>query len=72
MTPKAAKKNLAKSNEHCPCCLRDIEPALDADLDGSTQPVCIQCRSEQEHDFDREPKARFNRAGRRIDAGARA
>lgn len=40
---------------------------LDEDPNGEKNPDCARCRAEENHDFDRETKAIFNRAGKRID-----
>lgn len=40
---------------------------LDDDPNGDRNATCAQCRAQEEHDFDAEPHAVFNRAGERID-----
>jgi hypothetical protein len=40
---------------------------LDDDPNGDKNAVCARCRAEEAHDFDREPDARFDRAGRRLE-----
>ena len=43
--------------------------AFDEDPNGDMGCVCIRCRREEEHDFDIEPTAKFNRRGQRVDSG---
>ena len=40
--------------------------ALDDDPNGEHNPICVRCRSEEEHDFDLEPNVEFDRSGARI------
>lgn len=40
--------------------------ALDMHPNGDMPCICARCEAEQRHDFDKEPNARFNRAGDRI------
>ena len=47
-----------------------MESVFDADPDGSMGVVCARCSAEVEHDYDLEPDAEFNRAGRRVDEKA--
>jgi hypothetical protein len=55
------------------CCMHCTEPlnALDMDPNGDMPCVCVRCRAEEAHDFDKEPRARFDRAGRRVYATAK-
>lgn len=45
----------------------NVLSAIDADPDGSVGCTCARCLAEQRHDFDREPGAKFDRRGQRID-----
>jgi len=47
--------------KHCLECKTDLQP-----IDG-LRLVCVRCLAVQEHDFEREPLAKFNRLGERID-----
>lgn len=40
---------------------------LDNDPNGDENATCCQCRAEEDHDFDAEPQAIFNRLGERTD-----
>lgn len=39
---------------------------LDRDPNGDKDCVCAKCKAEDRHDFDAEPNAEYDRAGRRI------
>ncbi len=43
---------------------------LDEDLNGDKNATCAKCRAEENHDFDAEPDARYDRAGHRIERRA--
>jgi len=51
------------------CCLECGEElcGIDDDPNGERNLVCARCRAEQDHDFDREPNAVFDRSGDRVD-----
>ena len=55
--------------EHCIGCQTEL---LDCDLDpnGEENSDCVRCRAEEDHDFDAEPNAVFNRFGERVDEHA--
>lgn len=55
------------NDDYCLNCAREMIPTHDNDPNGQENAVCAQCRAEEEHDFDAEPGAVFNRAGHRID-----
>ena len=39
---------------------------VDNDPNGDKNCVCARCRAEESHDFDVEPNAKYDRAGRRV------
>lgn len=43
---------------------------LDMDPNGDENATCARCRAEEDHDFDAEPDAVFNRAGQQFRFGA--
>lgn len=51
--------------ETCLNCGSDLI-RLDADPNGRMNRTCVQCRAEEDHDFDVEPEAVFDRRGERI------
>jgi hypothetical protein len=40
--------------------------AVDEDANGTKNSTCRRCRAEEDHDFDAEPNAVFNRMGERV------
>jgi len=50
---------------HCLSCGVDLG-CIDEDPNGDKNATCAQCRAEEEHDFDADPSARFDRFGHRI------
>jgi len=53
--------------KHCITCTTELIPALDNDPNGQANCTCAKCRAEEEHDFDKEPNTKYNRAGRLIE-----
>ena len=51
--------------EYCICCGEEL-CCLDDDPNGEKNAICARCREEDEHDFDADPTAKFNRSGERI------
>lgn len=51
----------------CLSCQHQLS-SLDVDPDGAENTTCAKCRAEESHDFDAQPDALFDRAGRRIEA----
>jgi hypothetical protein len=47
----------------CLGCHTQLIPAYDADPNGDMSATCAKCRAEEAHDFDRWPKAVFDRSG---------
>ena len=50
----------------CLGCGTDLIPAIDGDPNGDMDAVCARCRAEESHDYDRAPKAVFDRGGERV------
>jgi len=42
---------------------------IDDDLNGEWNSDCVRCRAEDDHDYDIEPLAVYDRCGRRVDLG---
>lgn len=51
---------------HCINCGVELE-GCDHDPNGEQNPICARCVAEEDHDFDVEPNATFNRTGERVD-----
>ena len=51
--------------ELCMHCMTDLNE-IDREPNGEMPCVCARCLAEEAHDFSKEPRARFDRAGRRI------
>jgi len=52
--------------DYCIICFVKLN-ALDDDPNGDKNCVCAKCRAEEAHNYDTEPDAKYNRAGRRIE-----
>jgi len=63
------KKKESDKAELCLGCGTEL-CILDEDPNGEMDCVCVRCRAEEDHDFDKEPDVMFDRAGRRIDEEA--
>jgi hypothetical protein len=57
---------MSEDDEHCIVCQTKLG-ALDDDPNGDHNAVCVRCRAEERHDYDREPDVTFDRSGARID-----
>ncbi len=58
--------------EYCIGCTDELIPALDDDPNGEKNATCVRCLAEESWDFDRYPKAKFNRAGYLIEPRRRS
>lgn len=54
----------------CLNCDEELIRSIDDDPNGEMNAVCARCRAEEEHDFDREPDAVFDRYGNQIEESA--
>jgi hypothetical protein len=54
------------NRHYCINCGCDLS-IIDDDANGRKNCTCARCRAEEEHDFDAEPNAKFNRIGWRVD-----
>lgn len=59
-------KSVVEPKPYCIIC-GVLLNALDDDPNGDKNCVCAKCRAEEKHDYDAEPKAQYDRAGRRIE-----
>ena len=59
------KKKCLMMTNICVGCGTELDER-DDDPNGDKNPVCAKCRAEDSHDFDREPKTKFDRLGRRL------
>lgn len=55
------------TNETCISCLTPMNSACDADPNGDMGCVCARCSAEEKHDYDVNPRGRYNRRGELID-----
>lgn len=52
---------------HCISCTDELT-WLDDDPNGDKNATCQKCRAEEDHDFDAEPNAVFDKRGCRVDS----
>lgn len=57
-----AEQNKPRNPAYCYGCGETLM-ACDNDPNGEHNPTCARCRAEEEHDFDANPKAKFDRQG---------
>lgn len=60
-----------REQTYCISCNTDLS-IIDRNPDGRENATCARCRAEEEHDFNKEPKAKFTRGGHRIEPRKRA
>ncbi len=58
--------NPGNTTEHCISCQVEL-CHLDDDPNGDRNPVCARCRAEEDHDFDADPHAKFDRSGNYVE-----
>lgn len=57
---------MADQTRYCLGCTDELQPH-DDDANGTKNTTCKRCIAMDDHDFDAEPNARFNRLGERVD-----
>ena len=53
--------------EYCISCGTVLLPLLDDDPNGAKNAICARCTAEEDYNFDRYPRAVFDRSGREIE-----
>lgn len=54
------------STEYCIGCQDELK-FFDRDPNGEFNPICLRCVAEEEHDFTKYPKVKFDRMGQQIE-----
>lgn len=67
MHEKDASCDFDNEDGHCFVCQTELFAYLDNDPNGDPNGKCARCVAEEEHDYDNDPYALFDRKGERVD-----